>query len=46
MIPQKNRYERFEKQCKLGEMTYGLFYKAIDKNRNEIYALKKIRLNS
>ena len=46
MIPQKNRYERFEKQTKLGEGTYGVVYKARDKNTNEIYALKKIRLNS
>lgn len=42
----KNRLDRFEKQSKLGEGTYGVVYKAKDKTTNELYALKKIRLTS
>jgi serine/threonine protein kinase len=34
----------FEKREKLGEGTYGVVYKAIDKRTNEVVALKKIRL--
>ncbi len=37
-----SRYQRTEK---IGEGTYGIVYKAIDKNTNESVALKKIRLD-
>ena len=46
MMTSKNRLDRFEKQSKLGEGTYGVVYKAKDKATNELYALKKIRLTS
>jgi serine/threonine protein kinase len=36
--------KRFEKLGKLGEGTYGVVYKAIDKITGETVALKKIRL--
>ena len=37
-----NRITKFEKLEKLGEGTYGKVYKARDKDRNEIVALKKM----
>ncbi|CAD6209269.1 unnamed protein product [Miscanthus lutarioriparius] len=36
--------EQYEKQEKIGEGTYGVVYKALDKATNETIALKKIRL--
>jgi serine/threonine protein kinase len=36
--------QNYEKQNKLGEGTYGVVYKAMDKRTQEIVALKKIRL--
>ena len=36
--------ERYQRTEKIGEGTYGIVYKAIDKVTNEIVALKKIRL--
>ena len=51
----KSRIEKFEKLEKVGEGTYGVVYKArgkpptltpLDTTNNEIYALKKIRLES
>lgn len=38
--------ERYEKQEKLGEGTYGVVYKARDTVTNQIIALKKIRLEN
>jgi serine/threonine protein kinase len=35
---------QYEKQEKIGEGTYGVVYKAVDKATNELIALKKIRL--
>ena len=35
---------QYEKQEKIGEGTYGVVYKALDKATNETIALKKIRL--
>jgi len=35
---------QYEKQEKIGEGTYGVVYKAVDKATNEFIALKKIRL--
>ena len=43
-IKPASQIERFKKVDKLGEGTYGVVYKAIDKNTGEIVALKKIRL--
>mmetsp|Transcript_887 Transcript_887/g.529 ORF Transcript_887/g.529 Transcript_887/m.529 type:complete len:298 (-) Transcript_887:155-1048(-) len=39
-----DRYQKMEKSGPLGEGTYGVVYKARDKNTNEIVALKRIRL--
>ena len=39
-----NEMDRYQKTSKIGEGTYGIVYKAIDKETNEIVALKKIRL--
>ena len=38
----KNKYE---KQGKLGEGTYGVVYKAMDKKTKRIVALKKVKLD-
>jgi cyclin-dependent kinase 2 len=35
---------QYEKQEKIGEGTYGVVYKGLDKATNETIALKKIRL--
>jgi cyclin-dependent kinase len=40
----KNSLERYQKLEKIGEGTYGVVYKAVDKTTDEIIALKKIRL--
>eukprot|EP00330_Aristerostoma_sp_ATCC50986_P000806 CAMPEP_0114591976 /NCGR_PEP_ID=MMETSP0125-20121206/13921_1 /TAXON_ID=485358 ORGANISM="Aristerostoma sp., Strain ATCC 50986" /NCGR_SAMPLE_ID=MMETSP0125 /ASSEMBLY_ACC=CAM_ASM_000245 /LENGTH=304 /DNA_ID=CAMNT_0001790395 /DNA_START=48 /DNA_END=962 /DNA_ORIENTATION=- len=45
MVP-KNKLDKYEKLDKLGEGTYGVVYKAKDKQTKELYALKKIRLES
>jgi len=40
-----DRYQKIEKNgSNLGEGTYGVVYKARDKQTNEIIALKRIRL--
>lgn len=36
--------ERYHRTEKIGEGTYGIVYKAIDKQTNDLIALKKIRL--
>ena len=38
------KYDKFEKLEKIGEGTYGVVYKAKDRNSEQLYALKKIRL--
>jgi serine/threonine protein kinase len=38
--------ENYQKVEKVGEGTYGVVYKARDKNTGEIIALKKIRLEA
>ena len=38
--------DRYEKQSKIGEGTYGIVYKAKDLQTSEIIALKKIRLEN
>eukprot|EP01017_Pseudomicrothorax_dubius_P002192 TRINITY_DN0_c914_g1_i5.p1 TRINITY_DN0_c914_g1~~TRINITY_DN0_c914_g1_i5.p1 ORF type:complete len:307 (+),score=87.75 TRINITY_DN0_c914_g1_i5:50-970(+) len=42
----KSKIDRYEKLEKLGEGTYGVVYKARDKQTKDIYAIKKIRLES
>jgi cyclin-dependent kinase len=42
----KSKLEKYEKLEKLGEGTYGVVYKARDKVTKELYAFKKIRLES
>jgi cyclin-dependent kinase len=42
----KSKLDKYEKLDKLGEGTYGVVYKARDKTTKELYALKKIRLES
>ena len=42
----KSRIDKYEKLEVVGEGTYGVVYKARDVDTNEIYALKKIRLES
>ena len=38
--------DNYQKVEKIGEGTYGVVYKAKDKNTGEIIALKKIRLDA
>jgi len=42
----KARIDKYEKLEMIGAGTYGVVYKARDTESNEIYALKKIRLES
>lgn len=42
----KSKIDRYEKIEMIGEGTYGVVYKAKDIKTGEIYALKKIRLES
>lgn len=42
----KHRIEKYEKIDMIGEGTYGVVFKAKDTETGEIYALKKIRLES
>ena len=42
----KARIDKYEKLEIIGEGTYGVVYKARDTDTNEIYALKKIKLES
>jgi len=42
----KSKLDKYEKLEKIGEGTYGVVYKAKDKATKELYALKKIRLES
>jgi len=44
MITTEECDQRFERHEKLGEGTYGVVFKAIDRETNDICALKKIRL--
>jgi cyclin-dependent kinase len=44
MNPNSNKKEKYEKMDRVGEGTYGIVYKALDKKTNEVVALKKIRL--
>jgi cyclin-dependent kinase len=46
MVMKNSKLERYEKLDKLGEGTYGVVYKAMDKQTQDMYALKKIRLES
>ena len=38
--------ENFQKLEKIGEGTYGVVYKAMDRATNEMVALKRIRLDT
>lgn len=42
----KSRIQKYEKLDKIGEGTYGVVFKAKDTSTGEVYALKKIRLES
>jgi len=42
----KSKLDKYEKLDKIGEGTYGVVYKAKDKVTKELFALKKIRLES
>ena len=42
----KSKIDRYEKLDVVGEGTYGVVYKARDTETNEIYALKKIKLET
>ena len=42
----KGRIDKYEKLERIGEGTYGVVYKARDVDTGQIYALKKIRLES
>ena len=42
----KKKIDKYEKLGMIGEGTYGVVYKAKDTETGEIYALKKIRLES
>jgi len=46
MISSEECDVRFERQNKLGEGTYGVVFKARDRQTEEIVALKKIRLEN
>jgi len=46
MVMKNSKLEKYEKLDKLGEGTYGVVYKARDKTSKELFALKKIRLES
>ena len=39
------RLSRYEKVSKIGEGTYGVVYKAIERDTGRVIALKKIRLD-
>lgn len=41
----KDGCEKYEKLSKIGEGTYGVVFKAMDKKTKQLVALKKIRLN-
>jgi len=43
-VQEASQLERYERQEKLGEGTYGIVYKCRDLQTGEIVALKKIRL--
>lgn len=43
---QKSKIDRYEKLDVVGEGTYGVVYKARDVETGEIYALKKIKLET
>ena len=42
---QTNDWTRYQRTEKIGEGTYGIVYKAIDKATNKTVALKKVRLD-
>lgn len=44
MVSKQSRLDQYEKLDKLGEGTYGVVWKARHISTNEIFALKKIRL--
>ena len=42
----KSKESKYTRTSKLGEGTYGVVYRAKDQKGQEIYALKKIRLQA
>ena len=43
-VQEASQLDKYDKKEKLGEGTYGVVYKAINKETGEMVALKKIRL--
>ena len=45
MVSLEDKMDNYEKLEKIGEGTYGVVYKAKEKNTSKLVAMKKIRLD-